>query len=71
MEIRKKEWETKKAEFMSKKMNELKAAILKHANDELLKEESRRKAEEVQRKRAERDKLTRELEAKREAEGGN
>lgn len=70
MALRNQDWERKKTEYMKKKMDELKSVIIKHANDELLKDESRRATEEMMRKRAERDRLIREKEAKEAAEGG-
>ena len=60
MEIRHQQWEDKKKAFMQKKMQEMKDAILSYANAEHMKDESRRKTEEMMRKRAERDRLIRE-----------
>jgi hypothetical protein len=70
MGIRHAQWEDKKKAFMQKKMEEMKQSILAYANTELMKDESRRKTEEMMKKRAERDRLIREQEAKKAQEGG-
>jgi len=55
MKKRNEEWETKKKEFVTAKMNELKEKILNHAKAELNKQKNKEKIAEQARKRQERD----------------